>query len=144
MKKAEIITDVNNGTLRRNRNLIKKVIGMFEGKTILITIQQHRKRRSNNQNSYYFGIIVTLWQNILLTEWGEHYSKEETHEFLKYNANYTEKVNESTGEIIRVSKSTQTNTTTDQEIFHDRCRKLALEMFNIEIPLPNTEIELEL
>ena len=60
MKKAEIITDVNNGTLRRNRNLIKKVIGMFEGKTILITIQLNRKRRSNNQNAYYFGVINHL------------------------------------------------------------------------------------
>ena len=140
MKKAEIITDVNNGTLRRNRNLIKKVIGMFEGKTILITIQLNRKRRSNNQNSYYWGVIIPLWQNILLTEWGEPYSSEETHEFLKYNCNFTEKVNESTGEILRLSKSTKENSTTDQEEMHLRARHLAKEMFNVEIPLPGEQL----
>jgi hypothetical protein len=105
-------------------------------------MQVARKQRSNNQNAYYHGVIVSIWQNILLTEWGDHYSKQETHEFLKYNCNYIEKVNEQTGEIVRMSKSTTENTTTDQEIFHDRCRKLALEMFGVEIKLPNEAIEM--
>jgi hypothetical protein len=43
-----------------------------------------------------------------------------------------------------MSKSTTENTTTDQEIFHDRCRKLALEMFNVSIPLPNQQVNFEL
>ena len=113
---------------------------MFEGKTILITFQLNRKRRSNNQNSYYWAVIVPLWANILLTEWGEPYSIQETHEFLKYNCNFTEKVNENTGEVIRVSKSTKDNSTTEQEEFHLRARQLALEMFNVDIPEPNEQI----
>ena len=140
MKKVEIITDVHSGTLKRNRNLIKKVIGMFEGKTILITFQINRKRRSNNQNAYYWGVIIPIWQNILITEWGEPYSIQETHEFLKYNCNYTEKVNEATGEVLRASKSTQDNSTTDQEMFHLKARQLAQEMFNVPIPEPGEQL----
>ena len=140
MKKVEIITDVHSGTLKRNRNLIKKVVAMFEGKTILITFQINRKRRSNYQNAYYWGVIIPIWQNILITEWGEPYSIQETHEFLKYNCNYTEKVNEATGEVLRASKSTKDNSTTDQEMFHLKCRQLAQEMFNVLVPEPGEQL----
>jgi hypothetical protein len=144
MKKFEIITTVENGKFKRNLNAILNAVKSFEGKTINFTMQVARKQRSVSQNSYYWGVIIPIWQNTLLAEWGDHYSKQETHEFLKYNCNYIEKINEQTGEVIRMSKSTTENTTTDQEIFHDRCRKLALEMFNVEIPLPNEQVNFEL
>jgi hypothetical protein len=140
MKKVEVVSTVVNGNLKRNRNAIKKVIEQFEGKTILLTIKLNRKQRSNNQNNYYWGVIIPIWKDILLKEWGDFYSSQETHDFLKYNCNFNERVNKNTGEIIRVSKSTQSNSTTEQEEMHDNCRKLALEMFNVDIPLPNEQL----
>ena len=144
MKKIEITTNIENGKIKRNRNLILKAFNSFNGKEVVITIKLKRKQRSNNQNAYYWGVIVPIYQQILSDEWGEVYSKEETHEFLKFNCNYIEKVNESTGEVIRASKSTQSNSTTDQEEFHLSCRNLAKDMFNTDIPEPNEEIKLEI
>jgi len=144
MKKIEIVTNVVNGRLKRNRSRITDAIKSFEGKTISITLKLNRKQRSNNQNNYYWGVIVMIWQNILKEEWGDQYSKEETHEFLKYNCNYIEKVNTDTGEVIRMSKSTIDNSTSEQEEFHTNCRNLAFEMFNTEIPLPSEQIKIEL
>ena len=143
MKSVEIITDVKNGNLSRNRNIIKKAISNFEGKTITITIKLSKKTRSNNQNSYYWGVILPIWKDILFNEWGEIFSTDETHEFLKFNCNYIEKVNEATGEVVRVSKSTKDNSTTDQEMFHLNARQLALEMFNVEIPEPNEQLTIK-
>ena len=143
MKKVEITTSVVNGNLKRNRHSLKEAIKAFEGKTITISLKLFRKSRSSEQNRYYWGVVIPIWQNILKEEWGEFNSKEETHEFLKYNCNYSEKVIEDTGEIIRLSKSTTTNTTTDQEEFHLKARRLALEMFNVDIPEPNEQINLE-
>lgn len=144
MKKIEIITDVSNSTLKRNRTLIKEATASFEGKTITITLALKRKRRSNNQNSYYWAVIIPIWKNLFYEEWGEHYSEKETHEFLKYNCNYVEKLIQETGEVIRLTKSTADNSTTDQEMFHDACRKMALEMFNTVIPLPNEQVNFEI
>ena len=144
MKKIEIISSVENGKLVRNRNRLLQAFKSFEGKVIVITVKRRSNARSSNQNRYYWGVIVPIWQEIILTEWGEIWSKEETHEFLKYNCNYIEKVNESTGEIIRVSKSTTENSTTDSEMMHKQARDLAYEMFNVTIPLPNEQINIEL
>ena len=143
MKKVEIISLVENGRLKSNRGVISRVIEQFNGKEISITIKLNRKRRSGKQNSYYWAVIVPIWKDILYNEWGEFYSSADTHEFLKYNCNYQEKVNEGTGEVIRVSKSTQSNTTTDQELFHEHARKLAYDMFDAVIPLPNEQLTIE-
>lgn len=142
MKKIEIFSSVENFKLKRNRNRLSQAIKSFEGKDISITIKVKRKNRSNSQNAYYFGVIIPIWQDLLLNQWGEFYGIQETHEFLKFNCNYIEKVNKETGEILRVSKSTTDNTTTDQEVFHEKTRRLAFEMFECEIPLPGEQIEI--
>ena len=65
MKKVEIYTHVENGKVNRNRRTIEKCIAAHEGKDITITIQRTRKRRSNNQNAYYWGVIVPLIEEVL-------------------------------------------------------------------------------
>ena len=142
MKKIEIDTQIINGQMKQNRPLILKALKSFEGVNITITIAKRKKQRSNNQNAYYWAVIVPFWQNIFLTEWGDVYSKDQTHEFLKYNCNYLEKVNEKTGEILRLSKSTTENSTVDQELMCKNARDLALEMFTVTIPLPNEQINI--
>lgn len=143
MKKTTITTSVINGRFKRNRKIVLGLIKSFEGKNLILTFDKEIKKRSNPQNQYYWGVIVPLIQEAILTEWGEINSKEEVHELLKFNCNYIEKVNEETGEILRISKSTTENTTTQQEDFHSNCRKLAKDYFNIDIPLPNEDLKLE-
>jgi len=144
MKKFEITTSIVNGKIKRNAKTVISAFKSFEGKNLVLILKPLRKTRSISQNAYYWGVVIPIWQNILQSEWGEFYSKEETHEFLKYNCNYVEKVNMGTGEIIRLSKSTTQNTTTDQEEFHLKCRQLAEEMFSVIIALPNEQILIEI
>lgn len=142
MKKIEIITSIVNGKIKRNAKTVIDAFKAFEGKNLTLILMPLKKQRSVSQNAYYWGVVIPIWKNILKTEWGEFYSKEETHDFLKYNCNYLEKVNTDTGEIIRLSKSTTQNSTTDQEDFHLKCRQLAEEMFSVIIPLPNEQINI--
>lgn len=114
MKKISIISDVNNGNLKRNRGEITNALKSFEGKTIKLTIEKFANKRSNNQNSYYWFVVIPILKDAILNEWGEVWSKEKTHEFCKMQFNYFEKINEETGEIVRVPKSTTENTTTTQ------------------------------
>jgi hypothetical protein len=140
MKKITITTDVHNGKIKRNRNLVLEAIQSFEGKTINITIERQTKKRSNSQNAYYHGVLIPILKNCIKDSWGEVWSSERCHEFCKMQFNFYEKINEKTGEIIRLPKSTTENTTTAQEEYHHEIRNFIKEWFNVDCPLPNQEI----
>lgn len=92
--------------------------------------------RSQNQNRYYWGVIVESFRYGALQEWGEYKSKEEAHETLKANCLFEERVNEETGQVMRVVLSTTENDTGDQEIYHEKCRRLIEDYFGVVVPLP--------
>ena len=142
-KKIEIISEVKDGKPKTNRDLIKAAFENYEGKQVKITIGLCYRKRSNRQNAYYFGVIVEHWRNIIREQWGEIWSKEEVHGFLKSNLNYEELVDEETGMVIRKPKSTTENSTYTQEDYHTACRDLAWQMFEYQIPLPEEEVKAE-
>ena len=140
MKAIEIITNVDNMKFNRNRNDILNVLKQFNGKNIVLKISLLSKKRSNQQNSYYWGVILPLTKQAIFNEWGEVWNIEKTHEFLKSKFLYFEKVNEDTSEIIRTPKSTQENTTTEQEEYYLQIREFLKEWFNVYCPLPNENL----
>lgn len=141
--KVEIRTNVVNGNLKRNRNLILETLNQFEGKDIILTIQKAGKRRSNNQNAYYWGIVLKYLQLGIKESWAEVWELEKCHEFCKIQFNVEERYDENTGEVLLIPKSTTENTTTAQEEYHDKIRKFIFEWFNIQVPLPNEEITID-
>lgn len=142
--KFVISSHVEKGKLSRNRKTLAQTIRQFEGKEIQITIERKRKKRSNRQNRYYFGVIVLILKQCLEWEWGERIDIETAHDVLKTNCNYKEIVNENTGEIIRVPQSTAVLNTGESEDYYENCRQFIRRLFNTEVPLPNEEIELKL
>jgi hypothetical protein len=142
--KIQIKSLVQNGILKRNRNLIIDTINSFEGKEILITFEKPKNKRSNSQNSYLWAVLYPITQQAIKNEWGEVWNIEKVHEFYKLQFNVIEKVNEETGQIIKLPKSTTENTTTQQEEYHLQIREFLQEWFNITAPLPNENLTLEL
>lgn len=142
--KIEVTTSIQNGLFKRNRNIVLDAIKSFNGFDVVLTIAKVKKKRSNNQNAYYWGLLIPLTQNAIKTEWGEIWSKEKTHEFYKLHFNYVEKVNENTSEVIKIPKSTTDNTTTQQEEYHAQIREFLKDWFNVTAPLPNEDLELNL
>lgn len=142
--KIEVTTSIQNGIFKRNRNIVLDAIKSFNGFDVVLTIAKAKKKRSNNQNAYYWGLLIPLTQNAIKNEWGEIWSKEKTHDFYKLHFNYVEKVNENTSEVIKIPKSTTDNTTTQQEEYHAQIREFLKEWFNVTAPLPNEDLELNL
>ena len=143
IKKVQIKSKVVDGNLTRNRKFLVNCLKEHEGKEIVITIERQRKKHSDIQRGYYFGVIVSLIREAIFNEWGERMDSNEVHELLKTNCNWKEKTNKNTGEIIKVAGSIKQHTTSEQEDFHEDCRRWALEWFNIIIPLPNEQIEIK-
>lgn len=141
--KVELPVKIKNGKFASNLNTIRDILLGYEGHTIDVIFKKRTNKRSNDQNAYYWKVIVVIFANCIKQEWGELWDKSEVHEFLKANCNYEELINEDTGQVVRKTKSTTENSTTEQEDFHTKCRALALDFFNVEIPLPDKELKIK-
>lgn len=138
--KAIVNSKVVNGKCATNKGSISKAFAEFEGKEIVITVEVKKSVRSTEQNNYLWGCIYPLLKKGFFDTQGEVYSVEQIHEAMKLRYNFIDSVNKSTGDYIRLPKSTTKNNTIEQEDYHQQLRNFALEWFNIIIPLPNEEI----
>lgn len=142
MTKISVLTSISNGKFKRNLNTVLECVSHFNGMDVLLTFEKPKKKRSNQQNSYLWGVLYPITKEAIKNEWGEIWSNEKIHEFYKLHFNYIEKVNKETSEVIRIAKSTTENTTTQQEELHSQIRQFLKEWFNVDAPLPNENIEI--
>ena len=126
-----------------DRPVFLNQLSKLRSKSVTVRVVVNGRRRSQWQNNYYYGVVVELLRSALSDEWGELISKDEMHEILKQQCNWREKVNEATGETLRIPHTTTDMTTVEFEEYLERCRRFALEWFNLEIPLPNEQTELK-
>jgi hypothetical protein len=132
--KLEYYSEVKNGHLSKSvRNKIASELFQFEGKRVEIRIEKLKSKRSIQQNRYWW-----LAMTILGNELG--YSKEETHELMKFKFLKRERVIEKTGEILEYIESTTTLSKTDfADMVTDMVRWAA--SMGIIIPLPGEQLE---
>ena len=142
--KIEITTSIHNGLFKRNRNTVLEAIKSFNGSDVVITIDKVKKKRSNNQNAFYWGVLIPLMQQGAKDTWGESWSVDKAHKHLSKLFVFHESVNIKTGLITKTPKSTTELTTTDWEVYVTEIRIYLLENFDIDAPEPNQEITLKL
>ena len=140
----EIISEVKNGTLTRNTNLIKDAIQTFEGKQIVIKIEKAKKKRSTQQNRFYFGVIIPIVQNCL-KEAGHIMTNESTHDLIKLKfLKEALFVNEETGEVIeRIKSTTELSTSQFMDLLAE-INNFTFEYFGVTLPSPNDDLTLNL
>lgn len=140
----EIISEVKNGTLTRNRNLIKDAIETFEGKQVVIKIEKSKKKRSTQQNRFYYGVIIPIVQNCL-KEAGHIMTSESTHDLIKLKfLKETLFVNETTGEVIeRIKSTTELSTSQFMDLLAE-INNFTFEYFGVSLPSPNDDLTLKL
>ena len=139
--KLEITTSIVNGLFKRNRNLVLNAIKSFNGKDVVITFSKPKKSRSNNQNAYYWSIVLPLVQKGLLDATGELRSNDNIHYkiLLPLFAPTNEIVNIDTGECINERLTSSEMTTTQFCEYIIEIQKWGAEFLGIDIPNPNEE-----
>jgi len=100
----------------------------------VIKIASYRKKRSIDQNSYYWGVVLKY----LSFEAG--YTADEMHQLLKEKFLSYEKVNQKTGEIDTFTGETKSLNTLDFESYLEKVRAFAFDFYDCLIPLPNEVI----
>ena len=142
--KFEIRTKIENGKVVRNKQMILNAFNEFEGSEVLITISKAKKHRSNNQNAFYWGILIPIVQQGLKDATGEYRSAEMIHYniLLKMFAPENEIVNTETGECITEKITSSQMTTTQFCEYVMEIQKWGAEFLGIDIPSPNENLTL--
>lgn len=142
MKKAKINSKVLNGNLAVNRSLIAKTIKHFEGAEITLTIEKKYSKRSNQQNAFYWGVLIPIISELFQDCTGTFFSEQETHEALKSNCNYKEIVSEKTGEFTRIPISTTELNKIEFSEYIEKVEHFVFDYFSVILPKPNEQLNL--
>ena len=140
-----------NGKLVYNRNQLNEFLAAYQdGCTFQVTLERATAKRSNQQNAYYWSVVIPLIQEgmkelgnrLTLNEtenWLIQYLKstnnEMVHQFLKMRFIEDTEVNE--GEIINVKQSTARMNKEQFSIYLHSVIQFANETLEIYIPKPN-------
>lgn len=137
--KIQIRTSVLKGKFKRNINQILDAVASFEGKDCIFSIEKVKKTRSNNQNSFYWGIVLPIVQSGLKEATGEFRTTENIHYniLLKMFAPEKEIVNIETGECINEKISSSEMTTIQFMDYIAEIQKWSAEFLGVDIPNPN-------
>lgn len=128
--------DENGKAILPGAKMRIEIARLFTGKEIEVTIRKKRKRRSTEQNRYYWGVVVPLIQSGL-KEIGEFVTIEDTHEILKIKFLRRQRVDENTGEVIfERTASTADLSTVEFLEYIERCALFAAEWLGVTIPEP--------
>jgi hypothetical protein len=138
--KLTIQTTIINGKATRNLNLLRDAFASFEGKNVNVTIEPVKKKRSNEQNRYLWGVCYPIIRNCL-KELGNNFSDNDVHDLLKMKfLKQTVLANEETGECIERVKSTTELSTVDFMTYVMEIQKFSEEWFGVIIPDSNTQL----
>tara|TARA_R110000868_G_scaffold350640_1_gene611890 strand:+ start:330 stop:776 length:447 start_codon:yes stop_codon:yes gene_type:complete len=144
MESVSFNSKVLNGKLVSNRKPLNDFIATFEGKEITITVAKKKKKRSNPQNSFYWGVVVPIVKDGLKGN-GILANTEQTHELLKNRFLKIDLANEDTGEVLFQSvKSTSELTTSQFMEYLAEIQQFSAEFLGVQIPEPNEQINIQL
>lgn len=116
----------------RLRNALKKL----EGRQVRLTLEEVKKKRSTNQNAYYWGVCVARIAE-MFRDAGNYVDADDVHEFLKLHVGKLSRVLVTPeGEVLKTLGSTRRLSTQEFEVYLHHVREWAAQ-FGCIIPLPN-------
>ena len=118
---------------------VRDVLKALAGREIQFTIADPKRYSTNPQRQYYFGVIVTHFQQYFAAN-GQWIDKDDLHESMMTEIGnlWREEPNPFTRSAVRRRRSYNNLTTTEAENYHTQCRQWAAER-GFDIPEPNEE-----
>lgn len=141
MTKVFTILHIRDGAIA-NKSEIRKLFDALQDGKYIVEINQHNKR-SNPQNRYYWGLVIPMIKKGI-EDMGTELTSEETHEFLKAKFNYSELINEDTGQVELIPRSTTILNKLQFSEYVEKIQRFSSEFLNVIIPDPGVQLKAEL
>lgn len=139
----EYFSEVKNFKLQKNvSELIAKELKQYEGKRVRIKIERSYNKRSDRQNKFYHGVFILSQKDCFKERWGEIYLPAQIHNWNTNNIWCNEKVNEITGEILKMPDSSTKPSKFEFEERLEMCRQFFRKQFEWELPYPNEQLSI--
>lgn len=134
----EFTCPVVDGRLpERDAKRIGEVIRKFDGKRVVVSIEEVKKTRSSQSNRYYWGVCVKLITDAF-RDAGNMVNSDDTHDFLKAHVGKLSQVFVTAeGEVLRGPGSTAKLTTAEFSNYIEAVRAWAADMLDLKIPSPD-------
>jgi hypothetical protein len=117
-------------------NRLAAELNHLDGKRVVITVKEQKRRRSMNQNSYYWGVVVAAVTE-MFRDAGNYVDADNLHDFLKLRVGELgPNIVTPDGKMTKSLGSTAKLSTMKFEWYLERIRAWAAE-FGLVIPLPN-------
>lgn len=118
---------------RADRLILSSFVSSLRGKQ-RVSAQSMRGGRTYQQNRYYFGVVVKAFEEFL-REQGQHFTKEECHNFLRYRFLRKSVCDLATGELLGETTPSTTSLQIDEfSEYIEKCIAYLGETFGIVIP----------
>ena len=139
----EFVAQVLNGRLPREiERQIDGCIGRCNGKWVKVSLEERKRRRSPNQNAYYWGVVVQHVLDMFLAA-GNQVDADQVHDYLRAHVGkLTAPVVDPNGEMRNVLRSSTSLNTMEFEAYLEAIRAWAAG-FGFQIPLPNENFTYE-
>lgn len=129
--------DENGKAILPAAKMRQEIARLFAGKEIEVRIMRRRKHRSDNQNRYYWGVVVPMIQ-AGIKDMGDVAGTDEVHELLKARFLGRDKIDQGTGEFLyRLPGSTASLSTVEFLEYIAHCQQFAAEYLGVIIPDPD-------
>lgn len=140
---------VKDGRIRLSKRLRAEVAGLFEGKQIEVTFRRKRKRRSDQQNRYYWGVVVPLIVEAFIDLGhseliqGNSESHEAVHAMLKRRfMSDGRTLEDKDGNVYELDPTTTDKTAVEMAEYMERIQEWAATCLGVTIPDPNEQLSL--
>lgn len=127
------ITSGKLSVVERQR-FIDAIAALGDG-PVTISIKRIGPKRTLSQQAYYRGVVVPMLRDAINDAWGEDLNDEEVHELLKRQFN-TRTIETENGHTVKLAMSTTRLDTAEYVAYVEKCRRMASQFFNLDIPDP--------
>jgi hypothetical protein len=138
----KIKTKIKNGKFSENISYIHDAINIFESQDVTLTIEKTVRKRTNNQNAFYWAVVIPSITRAVI-ETGNEWTDSDSHLmarnlFLKKSLLvYIDGI----GEFIERIGSTTDLDTAQWEDYIEKIRAWGSTVLDITISMPNEYIE---
>lgn len=137
MKPLQFIAPVLHGKIPKETSLsIGGALTIFEGKRVVISVAESKRKRSNSQNAFWWGVCIPIIRS-WFADHGYNFDAEEVHDWLVRRVwKFTEVVVMPDGEAFERRLSSTKLSTMEWESKIDLVRQWGAE-HGLNIPFPH-------
>ncbi len=123
------------------RKTFEEGLSLLPDGNYTVIVEKRKKIRSTQSNRYYWLLVAMIRDRLI--DLGHDVDSETTHEMLKGRLLYSEMIDENSGEIIKIPRSTKKLGTSEFMDYIEDVKRFSAEVLDLVLPDAGSQIEID-